>query len=200
MGKTPGKNSWLWNSCFVCSRSPGSSLHGGLAASHRREEAPVDHAQVQVLAGTVALGSGLIAAKNPIFAFEVDQFNKISGSNAVALGLCPAPRSVSISLQPGTLRSLISLRMGCWGRIRRIIRTAIHLSLKPLTSGLYTERIEGNRMSDRDCEWIEKYRAALDKNPPRSERRLFRPVLAAIALTALCLGSAIYVFSVHLIR
>jgi hypothetical protein len=67
-------------------------------------------------------------------------------------------------------------------------------------SGLYTQRIEGNPMSDREREWIEKYRAALDKNPPRSERRLFRPVLAAIALTALCLGGAIYVFNVHLIR
>ena len=53
-------------------------------------------------------------------------------------------------------------------------------------------------MSDREHEWIEKYRAALDQNPPRSERRLFRTVLAALTLAAVCLGSAIYVFSVHL--
>ena len=53
-------------------------------------------------------------------------------------------------------------------------------------------------MSGREHEWIEKYRAAVDQNPPRTERRLFRTVLAAITLTALCLGSALYVFSVHL--
>ena len=55
-------------------------------------------------------------------------------------------------------------------------------------------------MNNLEHEWIEKYRAALDQNPPRTERRLFRTVLAAITLAALCLGSAIYVFSVHLIR
>ena len=53
-------------------------------------------------------------------------------------------------------------------------------------------------MSDHEQEWIEKYRAALDQNPPNRQGRLFRVVLAAITLTALCLGSAIYVFSVHL--
>jgi len=55
-------------------------------------------------------------------------------------------------------------------------------------------------MSDREHEWIEKYRAALDQNPPPSERRLFRRVFAALTLAAVCLGSAIYIVSVHLIR
>ena len=55
-------------------------------------------------------------------------------------------------------------------------------------------------MNHLEHEWIEKYRAALDQNPPRSERQLFRTVLAAITLAAVCLCSAIYIFSVHLRR
>ncbi len=70
--------------------------------------------------------------------------------------------------------------------------------LEAVHSGSYTQQIESNQMSDREQEWIEKYRAAVDKNPPRSERRLFRTVLAAITLATVCLGSVIYIFSVHL--
>jgi len=46
----------------------------------------------------------------------------------------------------------------------------------------------------KDQEWIDKYRAALDQQPPQ-RRRLFSPRLAALTLAVLSLGSAIYLFS-----
>ena len=46
----------------------------------------------------------------------------------------------------------------------------------------------------KDQEWIDKYRAALDQQPPR-RRRLFSSRLAALTLAVLSLGSAIYLFS-----
>jgi hypothetical protein len=47
--------------------------------------------------------------------------------------------------------------------------------------------------------WIEKYRAALvHRNPPR--RGVFRLVLGALTLLTLCLGSAIYLLHVHLLK
>lgn len=47
---------------------------------------------------------------------------------------------------------------------------------------------------NKDQEWIDKYRAALDQQPSR-RRRLFSSRLAALTLAALSLGSAIYLFS-----
>jgi hypothetical protein len=47
-----------------------------------------------------------------------------------------------------------------------------------------------------DEEWIEKYRATLDQqHAPQS--KFFRTLLAAVTLTVLCLGSAIYIFSIQ---
>ena len=45
--------------------------------------------------------------------------------------------------------------------------------------------------------WIEKYRAAVQRNPAR--RGVFPPVLALLTLFTL-LGSAIYLFSTHLLK
>jgi len=51
----------------------------------------------------------------------------------------------------------------------------------------------------REQAWIEKYRAALiHQNPPR--RGFFRVVIGALALLALCFGSAIYLFHVPLLK
>jgi hypothetical protein len=47
-------------------------------------------------------------------------------------------------------------------------------------------------------EWIEEFRAAIVNWNPSPRRHFFRPLLAAITLAALCLGSVIYVCSVHL--
>lgn len=48
---------------------------------------------------------------------------------------------------------------------------------------------------NKDQEWIEKYRAALDHQPaPR--RRLFSSPVAAFTLALLSLGSAIYLFNI----
>jgi hypothetical protein len=46
----------------------------------------------------------------------------------------------------------------------------------------------------KDQEWIDKYRAALDQQPPQ-RRRFFSSRLAALTLAVLSLGSAIYLFS-----
>jgi hypothetical protein len=47
--------------------------------------------------------------------------------------------------------------------------------------------------------WIEKYRAAMaDEQPPR--RGVFRTVLGALTLLALCLGSALYFLNIHPLR
>ena len=46
-------------------------------------------------------------------------------------------------------------------------------------------------------DWIEKYRAALDERPPR-RRRLFRVLVATVTLATLGLGSALYLFGIHL--
>ena len=47
--------------------------------------------------------------------------------------------------------------------------------------------------------WIEKYRAAMaHQNPPR--RNVFAVVLTAIALAALCLGSATWLLQTHLLK
>ena len=51
----------------------------------------------------------------------------------------------------------------------------------------------------REQAWIEKYRAALiHQNPPR--RGFFRVVIGALALLALCFGSALYLFHVPLLK
>jgi hypothetical protein len=51
----------------------------------------------------------------------------------------------------------------------------------------------------REQAWIEKYRAALiHQNPPR--RVFFRVVIGALALLALCFGSAIYLFHAPLLK
>jgi hypothetical protein len=47
-----------------------------------------------------------------------------------------------------------------------------------------------------DEEWIEKYRATLDQQHA-PQRKFFRTFLAAVTLAVLCLGSAIYLFSIH---
>lgn len=48
---------------------------------------------------------------------------------------------------------------------------------------------------NKDQEWIEKYRAALDQQRPR-RRRLFSSPLATFTLAMLSLGSAIYLFGI----
>jgi hypothetical protein len=57
-------------------------------------------------------------------------------------------------------------------------------------SGLY-------RNTDEE-EWIEEFRAAAMNWNPYPWRRRFKGILAAVAFAALCLGSVIYFFSVHL--
>src|SRR5712692_7805903 len=47
-------------------------------------------------------------------------------------------------------------------------------------------------------EWMEEFRAAIMNWNPYPWRRRFRAILAAVTLAALCLGSAMYFFSVHL--
>jgi hypothetical protein len=54
-------------------------------------------------------------------------------------------------------------------------------------------------LNAREQEWIEKYRAALiHQNPPR--RGFLRVVLGALALLALCFGSAIYLFHIPFLK
>jgi hypothetical protein len=51
----------------------------------------------------------------------------------------------------------------------------------------------------REEAWIEKYRATLvHRNPAR--KSTFRIVLGALTLLTLCLGSAVYVLHIHLLR
>jgi len=53
--------------------------------------------------------------------------------------------------------------------------------------------------SSREQAWIEKYRAALaDRNPPR--RGIFRIALGAFTLLTGCLGTAIYLLHLHLLK
>ena len=80
---------------------------------------------------------------------------------------------------------------------QRRLRTEIQLSLNPGVSELFAQELENSRIIDAEQQWIEKYRSALSqRNPPR--RRLFRVVLAAVTFATLCLGSALYLFSIHL--
>lgn len=48
---------------------------------------------------------------------------------------------------------------------------------------------------NKDQEWIDKYRAALDQQRP-ARRRLFSSPLATLTLAVLSLGSAIYLFGI----
>ena len=57
-------------------------------------------------------------------------------------------------------------------------------------SGLY-------RNTDEE-EWMEEFKAALMNWNPYAWRRRLKAILAAVTLAALCLGSAMYFFSVHL--
>lgn len=103
------------------------------------------------------------------------------------LGAAEMLRPVSKSLQPFRFVALEA-------DDQRRLRMAVQSSLKLGTSGLYPDQVEGNR----EQQWMEKYRAALvDRQPRRG--RLFRTVLAAaVTLATLCLGSVVYIFSIHL--
>src|SRR5229473_2380368 len=57
-------------------------------------------------------------------------------------------------------------------------------------SGLY-------RNTDEE-EWMEEFKAALMNWNPYAWRRRLKAILAAVTLAALCFGSAMYFFSVHL--
>ena len=64
--------------------------------------------------------------------------------------------------------------------------------LAAFQSGLY-------RNTDEE-EWMEEFRAAIMNWNPYPRRRLFRAVLAAVTLATLCLGSAIYVLHLHVLK
>ncbi len=62
--------------------------------------------------------------------------------------------------------------------------------LSAFQSGLYRNTEEE--------EWIEEFRAAIVNWNPNPHKRFFRTILAAVTLATLCLGSVIYVVSMHL--
>lgn len=64
--------------------------------------------------------------------------------------------------------------------------------LAAFQSGLY-------RNTDEE-EWMEEFRAAIVNWNPYPRRRLVRGVLAAITLATVCLGSAIYILYLHLLK
>ncbi len=138
----------------------------------------------------ISLTGGLLSLSKPAVRGSHAQLMFVTDSGPV-LGEAEMLSPVSWSLQPFRF---VALEEDDQCRLR----TAIYLSLKSVTSGLYTPQIESNPMTEREQEWIEKYRATLDRNSPRRQRWLSRTVLAAITLATLGLGSAIYVFSVHL--
>ncbi len=149
-----------------------------------------DGGWTQGQSGFISLTAGLLSLSNPALRGWRAQLMFLTHTGPV-LGAAEMLRPVSWSLQPFRF---VALEEGDQLRLR----TAIHSSLHPETSRLYTQRVESSRIIDTEQQWIEKYRAALDRNPPRKQRRLFRAVLAAVTFATLCLGSAIYILSVHL--
>lgn len=80
---------------------------------------------------------------------------------------------------------------------KRRLQTEVQASLKSGSTELFTQQPENSGLVDAEQQWIEKYRAALDERPPR-RRRLFRVLLATVTLATLGLGSALYLFGIHL--
>jgi hypothetical protein len=73
---------------------------------------------------------------------------------------------------------------------QRRLRESTHSPSSPAQNSPESER------GGSDDEWIEKYRATLDQqHAPRG--KFFRTLLAAVTVAVLCLGSAIYLFSIH---
>jgi hypothetical protein len=73
---------------------------------------------------------------------------------------------------------------------QRRLRESTHSPSSPAQNSPESER------GGSDDEWIEKYRATLDQqHAPRG--KVFRTLLAAVTVAVLCLGSAIYLFSIH---
>ncbi len=88
--------------------------------------------------------------------------------------------------------------------------------LRPLVSGNQPFRFVGLEVDQEDRmhtafqsglyrnleeeEWIEDFRAAVRNWTPPRRRHLLKPVLSAVTLGILCLGSLLYAFSSHLIR
>ena len=73
---------------------------------------------------------------------------------------------------------------------QRRLRDSTHSPSSPAQNSPESER------GGSDDDWIEKYRATLDQqHAPRG--KFFRTLLAAVTVAVLCLGSAIYLFSIH---
>jgi len=124
----------------------------------------------------ISLTGGLLSLSKPLDRGSRVKVMFLTHSGPV-LGAAEMLSPVASNLQPFRFVALDE------GDQRRL-RMAIHSSLN---------------QNPGEQEWIEKYRAALiHRHPPR--RRLFGVVLGALTLVALCLGSAMYLFDVHMLK
>ena len=120
----------------------------------------------------ISLTGGLLCLPKPVDPDSQVKLMFLTPAGSV-LGTAEILRPVSGSQQPFRFVALDE-------DDRHRLQTSIHSSFGPA----------GNEQ-----EWIEKYRAALDHQPP-PRRRPFSTPLAALTLAMLSLGSAIYLFSI----
>ncbi len=156
-------------------RAPRLNLADHTPAVLRFEDGRRTQAQLEI----ISLTGGMLSLPTPVVRDSRVKLLFLTPTGPV-LGTAEMLKPVSWSQQPFRF---VALELDDQRRLRESIQSSF-----------------GQARNEQ--EWIDKYRAAVEHQPPR--RRLFSTPLAALTLAMLSLGSAIYVlrifsiFSLHL--
>lgn len=156
---------------FAIYRSPRARLASTTPAVVRSQDGYRSQGELQV----VSLTGGLLFLPKPLDQGSQVKLMFLTRKGAV-LGAAEMLKPVSWSLQPFRFLALAEADQR---RLRATIQSCL----------------EQNHLNE---DWMDKYRARLSYQTPRPKGRLFRTILAALALAAVCLGSAVYIYGTHL--
>jgi hypothetical protein len=152
-------------------RSPRARLASTTPAVLRSPDGSRSHGELQV----VSLTGGLLFLPKPLDKGAQVKLMFLANKGTI-LGDAEMLAPIDWGLQPFRF---VSLEEADQRRLRAIIQSCL-------------------QQNNLEQDWMDKYRARLSYETPPPKRRRFRKILAVLTFTAVCLGSAIYLFGVHL--
>ena len=152
-------------------RSPRARLASTTPAVLRSPDGSRSHGELQV----VSLTGGLLFLPKPLNKGAQVKLMFLANKGTV-LGDAEMLTPIDWGLQPFRF---LSLEEADQRRLRTIIQSCL-------------------QQNNLEQDWMDKYRARLCYNTPPTKRRIFRRILALLTLTAVCLGSAVYLSGLHL--